>query len=164
MFTIIYRDPRFDKCLEALRTSGKKGAVVADRAEDIIGRIQSQGYIRPDQLGLCLRLPDARLPNCIKYYLGNGFRMVTVEENNEMYLLHIGAHDDCQKWVENNKNLQLEPVRLRSRPCRVKKRQSKAAKGDAAISECEVVQEDDPLCGLDDRLLREVFAGLCGAS
>lgn len=163
MLTVLYRDPRFDKCIEALRTSGKKGIVAADRAEEIIDRIRCQGYVLPDQLGPCFRLPDARLTNGFKYYLGNGFRMVTVEESTELYLLHIGPHDSCHRWVENNRNLQLEPIRQRSRPCQVKGRRVKEGTYDADTVDA-VIPADDPFPEVDDRLLREIFAGLCEAS
>lgn len=164
MFTLLYRDPRFDKGLKAIRRSGKKGAAAATRAEAIIDLIQRQGHILPHQLGTCYRLPDARLANGTKYYMGNGFRMVTVEAGEELFLVYIGAHDSCHRWVENNRNLQLEPIRQRSRPYQVMRQRPKAGNGDTGSVDADIDSDDAPPPELDDRLLREIFAGLCEAS
>lgn len=158
MIETICRDTRFDKSLEALRLSGKKGTVAADRAEAIIAVLARQGHIRNDQLGPCLRQPDARLSNCIKYYLGNGFRMITVDKGADLYLLYIGAHDACHRWVENNRNFQIDPARQRCIPCRV---ESSDPGGNIDRTTTDP-GTDAPFPDIDDRLLREIFAGLCG--
>ena len=162
MIETICRDPRFDKNLEALRLSGKKGAVAAHRAETIIAVLGLQGHIRSDQLGPCFRQPDARLSNCTKYYLGNGFRMITVDDGTDLYLLHIGTHESCHRWMENNRNLQIDPVRQRSIPCRIAA--TPAGKGccNRIADPSDEPEDGDPVPEIDDRLLREIFVGLCG--
>lgn len=45
---------------------------------------------------------ESRIRNCIKYDLGNGFRLITAASDRIIWLLFCGSHDECDKWLESN--------------------------------------------------------------
>lgn len=50
---------------------------------------------------------ESRIKGCIKYDLGNGFRMVTVQQGEVVILLFIGNHDATQRWLDKNAGLEV---------------------------------------------------------
>ena len=53
---------------------------------------------------------ETRIKSCIKFDLGDAFRLVTVQSNRIVWLLFCGSHDECDKWL--NKNSGLTPMLL----------------------------------------------------
>jgi hypothetical protein len=50
---------------------------------------------------------ESRIKGCIKYDLGNGFRLVSVHQGEVAILLFIGDHDDSQRWLDKNRGLEI---------------------------------------------------------
>ncbi|MGD1084649.1 MAG: UvrD-helicase domain-containing protein [Verrucomicrobiota bacterium] len=48
---------------------------------------------------------ESRIKNCIKYDLGNGYRLVTVQQAEVVVLVYIGDHDSTQKWLARHEGL-----------------------------------------------------------
>lgn len=46
---------------------------------------------------------ETRIQNCIKYDLSGFCRLVTVLENNKVFLLFAGDHEDEERWLKRNK-------------------------------------------------------------
>ena len=46
---------------------------------------------------------ESRIPNCIKYDLGDGWRLITQQTNKTCTFLFVGDHEDAQKYLENHK-------------------------------------------------------------
>ena len=53
---------------------------------------------------------ESRIKGCVKYELGGGFRLITVQSKRIIWLLFCGSHDECDKWL--NKNSGLTPALL----------------------------------------------------
>ncbi|WP_170755607.1 3'-5' exonuclease [Ruegeria lacuscaerulensis] len=53
---------------------------------------------------------ESRIRGCVKYDLGDAFRLITVQSNRIIWLLFCGSHDECDKWL--NKNSGLTPALL----------------------------------------------------
>ncbi len=53
---------------------------------------------------------ESRIKGCVKYDLGDAFRLITVQSNRIIWLLFCGSHDECDKWL--NRNSGLTPVLL----------------------------------------------------
>jgi hypothetical protein len=158
MLQCIHLDPKVDKCLDTLRRSGKKAGLAAARAEEIIERLTTGGTI-PDRVGTVTRHGELRIPGVMKYDLGSGYRLVTFKQGPEFYLLFAGTHDDCHRWIENNRELPLELIKARCRKVPVAKPDHLPVpdkSGDA------VQEDDDPLATIAERDLRRVFSGLLG--
>ena len=51
---------------------------------------------------------ETRIKGCIKYDLGNGFRLITVRRGDSVVLLTLGPHAEMQRWLDANDG--LEPV------------------------------------------------------
>jgi hypothetical protein len=48
---------------------------------------------------------ETRIKNCVKYELGDGYRLITVQSNRIIWLLFCGSHDECDKWLDKNSGL-----------------------------------------------------------
>lgn len=143
-----------------MRKAGKKAKLAAQKTDDIIGRLKNQGYLMPEELGKVTKHGELRLKNCIKYDLGNGYRLITIKQKNNLFVLYVGTHDECHQWVVNNRELKLDVIRDRCAVFSVDTpnmpRQPEAV--------CRETDTDDDLEqrieNLSDRELREIFCGL----
>ena len=55
---------------------------------------------------------ESRIKSCIKYDLGAGFRLVTVNTEKMIWLLFVGNHDAADKWLDNNSG--WTPIRAKN--------------------------------------------------
>lgn len=83
--------------------------IAASRAQDIIRAMS--GGIEPNRAGLLCRKKDARVKNLFKFNLGKGFRLISIKEKDQIYVLFFGTHDQCDRWLDDNrkKNPQKQP-------------------------------------------------------
>jgi len=71
---------------------------------------------------------------------------------------YIGSHDDCQRWIENNRDYQDEIDSEPVPPPATEKPESEAVCNSAEPERDEY--EEQLMAKIDERLLRELFAGL----
>jgi hypothetical protein len=71
----------------------------------------------------------------------------------------IGAHDECDRWLEINRDWEPGFSSTRVVARRLERRQDRK-KPPAQVDEAA----DDPLPPIDQKTLRVVFSGLCGDS
>lgn len=157
MLQCIHLDPRVDKRIDVLRRSGKKAALAAAKAEEIIGRLQSGGII-PDRVGTVTKHGELRIKGVMKYDLGSGYRLVTYKHGDALFLLYVGSHDDCHRWIENNRELTVKQIleRCIRIPIRTAENAPHADQGPQPFEE----QEVDALSNITERDLRRIFCGL----
>jgi len=160
MIRYVHQSPKFVKHLSALCNGGKKAAIIVQKAESILRLLQNQGYIRPDQLGATNRYVDRRIKNCTKYDLGSGYRLITLKEDEHLFVMYIGAHDNCCRWIANNKDLELSSIMKRSTTYAVADSRTRPKDASSAPGCRQDDPEKDPLESLDDNLLRRIFCGL----
>lgn len=162
MIRFVHRDPKFDKRLEGLHKEGKKAANAARKAREIIERMAHLGGLSPEQFGGLTRHGEARIANCLKYDLGAGYRMVCISSEPHLFLMAIGTHDECHRWIENNRGLEPAPELFRVTTLAVKSRPAKtqpsAAKRPPATPEGDFSLRES----IAERDLRRVFCGLTG--
>ncbi|MDG4477073.1 hypothetical protein [Thiovibrio frasassiensis] len=154
----IHQTRKFAKRLVAMAKAGKNERIVAARAERIIADLQ-RDPLHEEAECKRTRHGELRLNDCRKYDLSCGFRLIGLKRERRLIFTYIGSHDDCQRWIENNRDYQdeidSEPVPLRA---------AETPGPEAALSTSEVERdeyEEELLARLDERLLREIFAGLC---
>lgn len=154
----IHLDPRIEKSIQALRRSGKKAFLAAERAEEIIGRMR-RGQVIPERVGTMTKHGELRIKGVMKYDLGSGYRMITYKNDRRLFLLYVGSHDDCHRWIENNRELTVAQIQERCVALAV----------EAAICDeddsggqffIEEEEEFDPLASVSEKDLRQVFCGL----
>ncbi len=50
---------------------------------------------------------ETRIRNCVKFNLGDGFRLITLQEGDTCLALYVGNHDACQAWLSQNAGIKL---------------------------------------------------------
>jgi hypothetical protein len=156
MLQRIYLDSRIHKRLELLRRSGKKAALAADKVEEIITRLQA-GEDLPAQAGTVTKHGELRIKGVMKYDLGSGYRLVALKQDGRFFLLFVGSHDDCHRWIENNRELSIDQIELR---CATLPFQISCLDMDMNEKITELIEDDDPLDQVSEKDLRRIFCGL----
>jgi len=131
---------------------------LAQKANNIIDNLAS-GAVRnhTDTVESYTKYGEKRIRNCRKYDLGCGYRLITVQRDETVFIPFLGSHDECQRWLENNSRL----------------KEFHTGKGDiihiedekpspANHKDTENMDEDDDgfIENLTDKDLRLVFKGL----
>jgi hypothetical protein len=153
-------DPKLDKCLTAMRKGSRRACLAADRVDAIVADLK-RGGTPPGDLCTFTRNGEGRIKGCRKFDLGAGYRLVTLKQGNDLYLLYAGTHDECGRWIENNRNhLPLKMIADRSESIRWSG--GKIIPPPAPSSPSETEPEEDWIAPLSDHDLRLVFCGLVG--
>jgi hypothetical protein len=159
LITTLYLDVKLDKQLQAMSRSHKKAALAAERAHDIVSKLQA-GKPPSAEAGSTTKRGELRIKGCIKYDLGSGYRLVTLKQGRDFYLLYAGSHDNCHRWIENNRELPIAEIRRRSRKLPIKRSQVPGQFVDAQKQIIDGEETDGDLEELDERQLRTIFGGL----
>lgn len=159
MIRNVYIDSRLTKQIRVLRQSGKKAALAAKKVDAMLSQIRS-GVLTPEKIGKSTRYGEYRLKGCLKYDLGGGYRLVTLKRGVDLLVLFVGSHDDCHRWIENNRELSLSDIRQRSRHHIIGS--VHADEQTDSVPHPDLVEEEvDHLeTELDDGQLRILFRGL----
>lgn len=159
MIERMHLDPKLEKCLATLRKSSRRACLAANRVETIIMEVK-RGKLPPEEMCAFTRNGEARIKGCRKYNLGAGYRLVTLKQGNDLYLLFVGTHDECSRWIENNReHLPLEMIAGR---CRTVARSLPKQTVTRPSTPPDTEPEEDWLSPLTDQDLRVVFSGLLG--
>ena len=159
MLQAIYIDPELSKRLDLLRRSGKKAALAAAKADEIIKRMQS-GKVRPRRAGTVTKHGEARIKGVIKYDLGSGYRLVTFKHGDCLFILFAGHHDGCHRWIENNRELDIDIVYGRCIKLPADSGDVSWPEAEAGCLEMMPEQDHDPLQHIAEKDLRQIFCGL----
>jgi hypothetical protein len=163
MITSLHIARGIERQLEALQRSGKKGEKAAENFRAICQQLRQQGPEAPELLARRTKNGELRVKNCIKYHLGHGYRLVTIRIGDGLYLPVLGSHDEVDLWLDLRRREGFAPQEsgftrelLHSAACVA------AATGEEDGQEGSADSGDvEHLPPLDERLLREVFRGLC---
>lgn len=152
------------KRLEMLRRGDRKSSMAAERAQGLIRKLLQEDLAFLEETFNRTKHGELRIDKCRKYDLGSGFRLVCVEHGRDLLITYVGAHDDCDRWIENNRRFEPEAAELSDG------KMFSADEGDgnnAGEMECGMPYDDDMdyddilMKQIDDNLLREIFCGLC---
>ncbi|MFA6498667.1 MAG: hypothetical protein WC256_09630 [Desulfurivibrionaceae bacterium] len=153
----IHQTRRFAKRLVAMAKAGKNERIVAERAQRIIADLQTNPLHEEAE---CKRTRhgELRLNDCRKYDLSCGFRLIALKRERRLVFIYIGSHDDCQRWIENNRDHQDEIESAPVPQLSVGNRQQSVAYTWTEPEKDEY--EERLMAKIDESLLREIFAGL----
>ncbi len=146
--------PRFHKQCERLKKSNDKAGKAVDNAMVILSALR-QSRRDFSAIGPMTHSGELRLKDAIKYSLGNSYRLVLSIGQDCVFVLFIGTHDDCDKWLERNRGaddfnfLQQEKILMPSGTPYIPQNPGVADKGEGFS------------LSIEDRLLRRVFQGIC---
>jgi hypothetical protein len=130
MIERIHLDPKLEKILAVLRKCGRRERLVADRVEAIIAEVK-RGQLPPEEVASFTRNGEGRIRGCRKYDLGAGYRLITLKQGEDLYLLFAGTHDECGRWVENNR--EHLPLKMITERCRTVERSRPKAGDDRGV-------------------------------
>lgn len=137
--------------------AGKSERIAAERAQQIIAALQIDPLHEEAE---CKRthFGELRISNCRKYDLSFGYRLVALKREKRLIFTYLGSHDDCQRWIENNREnldeIDSEPV-LPAVPDR------NAKPGPEFYQKAATDEYEELLMAkIDEQLLREIFTGL----
>jgi hypothetical protein len=160
MSAYIYAPDRFRKKLDKMTQAGGKAQDAADQAWNIIHLVAAEEQITQWLSSKLTHYGEARLQNGSKFDLGSGYRLVFMKKNGRFIFLYLGAHDDCDTWIMNNRGIEPEPDQLEviHSPAHHQEPEGAEELGEQAHEP----DDDRPLHEfIDQQTLRELFPGLC---
>ena len=161
MIQYVHSNPRFEKRLKDLRKSERFAVAAARKTDKIINNLVSKGRASIIETGRLTKYGEARIPNCIKYDLGKGYRLVCVKQKDHFFLLFIGTHDDCCRWIEDNRGFVPDKNR-KNNITRIVCSLPVTERADTDDPEQELDYDDILMARITEKDLRWVFRGLCG--
>ena len=157
----IHRETSFRKSLDILAKGDKTASRAASRAEEIMARLSSGDSQAIEVFSRRTNNGELRINRCRKYNLGGGYRLVCVKRRNHLVAAYLGSHDDCNRWLENNRGFEPELHLTRYILFPSEKGESEdPSKWEALGSEPDY--DDIFMEQIDGKILRRIFAGICG--
>jgi len=101
---------------------------------------------------------ELRIDKCWKYDLGSHYRLICIRPEQDLIISYTGTHDDCDRWIENNRRFEPELNVIRAEGLLIEEEEVKACLDQP---EPEMDYEDMLRQKIDDKMLREIFSGLC---
>ncbi|WP_158860361.1 UvrD-helicase domain-containing protein [Lunatibacter salilacus] len=92
--------------IQALMRRGGQFQKAAEKIKQLVFDINS-GDPSPFRSVSMTNHGESRIKNCIKYDLQGYARLITIQSNGECILKFLGTHEECDKWLNNNRNLNL---------------------------------------------------------
>lgn len=156
----IHREASFRKSLEILARGDKKASLAAQKAEEIIEKLASGDYRAIEILSRRTKHGELRINGCRKYNLGGGYRLVCVKQEGRLAATYVGSHDDCNRWIENNRGFELEVTSLNESLFVSEDLESRECSNSESEKQ-ESDYDDILMAKIDQETLRKVFWGLC---
>lgn len=101
----------FHKKISELYRLGGNGRRIFKNVQSLLGGIKEEGA-RAFRSFKITNHGESRIKHCVKYDLGAGFRLVTVNTEKMIWLLFVGNHDAADKWLDNNSG--WTPIRAKN--------------------------------------------------
>lgn len=156
----IHQTRRFAKRMATMAKAGKHERIVSERARQIIAQLQTNPLHEESE---CKRTRhgELRLNDCRKYDLSCGYRLIALKRDRRLIFSYIGSHDDCQRWIENNRSYQdhVDSEIIPPFP------ENNVSPSPLLHSEDHHGKDEEQLMPeIDDSTLRAIFPGLCKSS
>jgi len=102
---VVYlNESKFRDAMLSLRRRGGAHQRAYDKACSLITGL-SYGV---EELNKLTNHGESRIKHCRKYDLSNdAHRLVTLHSDGYIYLLHVGTHDEVDRWLDHNKGLTI---------------------------------------------------------
>jgi len=102
----VHISSKVERRIEDLKHDGKAGRALAQKVTLIIESLATGAVCRhKDTVERYTRYGEKRIRNCHKYDLGCGHRLVTLQRGAKIFVLFLGTHDECQRWLKNHSRL-----------------------------------------------------------
>jgi hypothetical protein len=160
----LFVSSKVESRIEALNKSGKAGIALAQKAIRIIEKLTSGDFQNHmNAIGSYTKYGEKRIQHCRKYNLGCGYRLITLQRGETVFMPFLGTHDESHRWLESNSRLKDFNAGA-GRMIRVVKKRP-MTRLSKAIEKADIVADDGDLFKhLTDKDLRRVFSGLVEGS
>jgi len=102
----LYVSKKVEDSIEVLKKTGKAGKCLAKKATDVIDGLASGAAKHPPDINVTFtKYGEKRIKQCRKYDLGCGYRLITVQRGETVFIPFLGTHDSCHRWLETNSQL-----------------------------------------------------------
>jgi hypothetical protein len=162
MPVFIHRAPQLQKCLDKLLRAGGRAALAAKRVEENISTLATDACLKPEEVNKHTRHREARIEKCKKFDLVGGYRLVSIKKEQHYFFLFAGTHDDCDHWLNNHKRLKPSINRECTTGIESPTEEDKPLAGQREV-EFDLDYDEILMQQIDEKMLRRVFRGLCGA-
>lgn len=94
-------------------TAYKKMQIAGGRSQNVAGKLEkmqgrlSMGEKAPFHGFNVTNHGESRIKHCVKYDLGDGYRLVTVQNDNYICLCFAGNHEKTDEWINRNRGLEI---------------------------------------------------------
>jgi hypothetical protein len=151
--------------IAGLYKASKPGKTLAQKATGIIENLAS-GEVRNhmDTVESYTKYGEKRIKNCRKYDLGCGYRLITLQRGETVFIPFLGSHDECQRWLAGNSGLKAFQTG-KGKTVHIEDKKSPPANlaDNESMDEDMDVDDDCLPQNLTDKELRSVFKGLVDA-
>src|SRR3990167_11314540 len=97
----IARIKDFERQLQALHLSGGRPQRIAQKVMEIVGAATLDPAKGLSKYPLTNE-GESRLRHCVKYDLGDGYRLVTVQTDRFIFFCYVGDHVDVGRWLDRH--------------------------------------------------------------
>ncbi|EIM64979.1 hypothetical protein [Desulfobacter postgatei] len=154
----VHLHPKLERQLTAMEGQANAPSIAAGRARKII-EAMIQG--RTSQAsGLFRARSDARVKNCWKYDLGAGYRLICIRTKQIIYIMHIGDHESCDVWLNNNSKKQPHNTEIKMTAFTICDNPAPFDFQTARSPNRKPAFDDQFLTPIPQEYLRKVFCGL----
>lgn len=94
------------KSYQKMHLCGGRPQKIAAKAEQFVGVLAQGSFDRIDDFKTTNH-GETRIKSCKKLDLGDGFRLITIQENGICTVCFIGSHADCDDWLDSNRGASL---------------------------------------------------------
>jgi hypothetical protein len=160
MIRFIHLERRFEKELEDLLKGGERGVTAAQKTEELIKALTRNG---PPDLKKVWKLTgwgERRIEGCLKYDLGDGFRVVCFRRGETLFLSFVGDHDECQKYLDHYSGRHNWVAKENGTTLPVQMTEQTDGQEAASADDFEDDYDNLLLEQIDDKTLRKIFSGL----
>lgn len=100
------RHKDFDRSVVMLSQRGGPYLKAANRIDTVLGKVargndDPLAGLKPTKNG------ETRIRKCVKYDLGTGIRLITLQDNGVVLLCFAGTHDDSDAWLDRKRGATL---------------------------------------------------------
>ena len=134
--------------------------MAAKRAEEVIDWLATEERVTLEEIKKRTKHGEHRINRCHKYDLPGGYRLICVKQGNDLVVLYIGAHDDCDRWLNNNRGFQPSIIIGSPKNYSVQRHEPEIT-GPEKEPEPEVDYDELLMEKIDEKTLRRIFRGLC---
>lgn len=160
MIRQVHLDSNLTKQLKRLHKAGGNAKQAAEHAEAIIRRWASGTVKSPKEFTRITRFGEGRIKHCLKYDLVDAYRLIAVKDQDQLYFLYVGSHNECDQWIVHNTGMNQGNEKKKNEILPVQYQTFQMPEEGLEPTEDEAA-DDYLLKEISERELRIIFSGLC---